>query len=66
MQPHFRLFQDGWAATQETVTPTETPEKLEPAAKRPKSKTYDITLKIAPPGKYILIVISFVANIFTQ
>lgn len=42
--------QDGWAATQETVTPTETPEKLEPAAKRPKCKTYDISLKIAPPG----------------
>lgn len=45
-------LQDGWAATQETVTPTETPEKMEPAAKRPKSKTYDISLKIAPPGNY--------------
>lgn len=44
------MSQDGWAATQDTVTPTETPEKLEPAAKRPKSKTYDISLKIAPPG----------------
>ncbi|PZC85053.1 hypothetical protein B5X24_HaOG202817 [Helicoverpa armigera] len=47
--PEIEDPEDGWAATQETVTPTETPEKLEPAAKRPKSKTYDISLKIAPP-----------------
>lgn len=47
------FFQDGWAATQETVTPSETPEKLEPVVKRSKSKTYDISLKIAPPGLYL-------------
>ncbi|XP_013187239.1 retinoblastoma-binding protein 5 homolog [Amyelois transitella] len=47
--PEIEDPEDGWAATQETVTPTETPEKLEPAAKRSKCKTYDIPLKIAPP-----------------
>ncbi|KAJ0175413.1 hypothetical protein K1T71_008572 [Dendrolimus kikuchii] len=46
--PEIEDPEDGWAATQETVTPVETPEKLEPAAKRPKSKTYEISLKIAP------------------
>ncbi|KOB75719.1 Retinoblastoma-binding protein 5 [Operophtera brumata] len=51
--PEIEDPEDGWAATQETVTPTETPEKLEPTAKRVKSKTYDITLKIAPPEQTI-------------
>ncbi|GBP58881.1 Retinoblastoma-binding protein 5 homolog [Eumeta japonica] len=46
--PEIEDPEDGWAATQETVTPIETPEKMEPSAKRPKSKTYDISLKIAP------------------
>ncbi|XP_013142414.1 PREDICTED: retinoblastoma-binding protein 5 homolog [Papilio polytes] len=51
--PEIEDPEDGWAATQETVTPVETPEKLEPVAKRPKSKTYDISLKIPPPEQTI-------------
>lgn len=47
--PEIEDPEDGWAATQDNITPNETPEKTSPLAKRPKNKTYDISLKIPPP-----------------